>query len=447
MFKKQRVRKYDPLKILTFGFLIIALIGALLLMLPVSNRDGRSIPFINALFTSVSSLCVTGLAVYDTWSQFTYFGQTVMLILIQTGGLGFMSIAFSVSIMLRRKINIRERGVLMESAGGEEIGGTVKLFRRILLVTFACETLGAALLSIRFIPAFGTGLGIWFSVFHSVSAFCNAGFDLCGIRQPYSSLNTFAGDPLVNITVMLLIIVGGLGFLVWDDVITKKFHFSKYSLQSKIMLSGTAVLVLGAAAALFCCEYNCAFRGMPLYEKILAAFFQAVTPRTAGFNTVDMSSLSNTGQMIVMVLMFIGAGPGSTAGGIKITAVAVVMASIHANMRKLDDSQIFSRRLRKNTIKRAYDNIMLYSMILAAGIFLVSLFQHQPVSDIIFECISAMSTVGLSMGITRDLVVASKAVLISLMYAGRVGSMTMFTALLANKKTGSFRYPPEPVIV
>lgn len=406
---------------------MMILAGGLLLSLPIASK-GAPIPLLNAVFTSASASCVTGLVLYDTYSQFTLFGQAVILLLIQIGGLGFMMVASLVSILLGRRIGLYERSILMESVGALKIGGVVRLTKRTLTATAIMESCGMLLLASWFCPRFGFGQGLWMALFHSVSAFCNAGFDLMGIRAPGSSFTTAANVPVLNITLMLLIIVGGLGFFLWDDLFTHKLRFHEYRLHTKIVLTTTAILLAGGTAAFYFLERNHAFAGVPEGQKWLMSAFQAVTPRTAGFNTVDMKALSGGGTLLTVLLMFIGAGSGSTGGGIKVNTFAVIILSILSYARRNDGVDIFHRRLDDETTHKAFTATGLYlSACICGGMVLC--IQGFHLDDAIFEVFSAMGTVGLSRGISAALPTASKIAVILLMFSGRLGSLSVAMAM------------------
>lgn len=413
--------------VLTAGVALIILIGALLLSLPFATRDG-SIPFLDAIFTSVSASCVTGLAVYDTYTKFTFFGQAVLLALIQLGGLGFMMVASLVSLMVGRRIGLYERSLLMESIGALNIGGVVRLTRRALLGTAFFEGCGALLLSLWFCPRFGFWQGLWMSVFHSVSAFCNAGFDLLGIRAPGTSLITAADAPLVNFVIIALILIGGLGFIVWDDLYTKRLNFRRYSLHTKIVLSVTLILTVGGTAAFFLLERNAAFAGLPVGQQLLMAAFQAVTPRTAGFCTVDLTSLSEGGILLTIILMFVGAGSGSTGGGVKMTTFAVLVLNIAAYVRRRPSVNVFDRRIDDATIHKAASSAGMFLAVGLAGCMVLCV-QGVPLTAALFESVSAIGTAGLSLGITSSLPAISKVTVMLLMFAGRLGSLSVAMAL------------------
>lgn len=441
-----KMKRLSATQILAFGFALLILMGGLLLSLPVASRDGEGIPFLNALFTSTSATCVTGLVRYDTWTQFSYFGQVIILLLIQVGGLGFMAIAILFSLALGRRIGLRERSLLAEAVGSTQVGGVIRLVRRMLIGTAAFEGVGAALLAIRFIPMFGAGRGLWLSVFHSVSAFCNAGFDLMGIRVPLSSLTTLYGDPLVVLTIAGLIIVGGIGFVVWNDLIESRFCLKKLRFHTRVALLATITLLLAGTIAFLFLEHNGVLRAMSTGDRILSAFFQSVTPRTAGFNSVDIASLSDGSKLVTMLLMFVGAAPGGTGGGIKVTTLVVILVAVLARAKAREDASLWHFRLEAETLFRAFCGVAIYLATTVCGIFVLCA-QGQPLVDSAFECISAIGTVGLTTGITSTLSPLSCVAVILLMYAGRVGSLTVFMAVIRSDNNGKLKNPVGRIIV
>ena len=432
---------------LAVGFIVIILIGTLLLMLPISNKSGDSIHFLDALFTATSATCVTGLVVFDTWSQFTFFGQLIILILIQTGGLGFMTIAILFSMVLGKRIGLRERSFLMEAINSMQISGVVRLVKHILIGTLMFEALGAVLLSSRFYGEFGLWESIWFGIFHSVSAFCNAGFDLMGRIEPYTSLVPFQSDILVNLTVMALIVIGGIGFVVWDDLFRNKLDHKNYSLHTKIVLLSTAALITVSTVVFFMLESEASMKGMDYGERLLASFFQSITPRTAGFNTIDTAALSEAGSLYTMFLMIIGASPGSTAGGIKITTFVIIGLSLITYFRRFEDVNIFNRRLDPSIVRRAYFSATFYLFLMLAGTFIIVSSQNMLIEDALFEASSAIGTVGLTKGVTQGLSEISKLVIIALMYSGRLGSLTVFMAVTEKRCIRKLRNPEDKIII
>ena len=443
---KKKIR-ISTMQIIAVGFVLIILIGALLLSLPAASKDNIRIPFLDSLFTSTSALCVTGLVIYDTYTQFTLFGQLVILVLIQIGGLGFMSMAGMIFLMIGKRIGLRERGLLMETMSTIQIGGVVKLLRKIIIITFSIEIIAAGLLSIRFIPLLGVSKGIYYGIFHAVSAFCNAGFDLMGVFSPKSSLVGFNTDILVNIVVMSLIITGGLGFIVWDDLMNNKLRFSKYRLHTKIVLIGTAALIIIPAIIFYFLENNNTLEGMTFGQKILASVFQVITPRTAGFNTVDTGALSEGASFLTIILMIIGANPGSTGGGIKVTTMFVIILTIKAYITHAHDLNIGGKRLEDYVPRKAFSITAIYLILASLASFLIMSTQSFELKDAMFESVSAIGTVGLSTGITPDLNIMSKIVVILLMYCGRVGSLTVMAAFAGDRVKPNIRNMEEKIVI
>ncbi|MEG1316986.1 MAG: potassium transporter TrkG, partial [Oscillospiraceae bacterium] len=347
--------KFTYTQIIVLSFFCIILLGSLILCLPISSRTREWTPFIDAMFTATSSTCVTGLIVYDTFAHWSGFGQAIILTLIQIGGLGVMTIIAMIALFLKRRITLSERRLLMQSTGSLEISGVVRLIHRILTGTVIAEGCGAIILSFVFCPKLGFFTGIWNAVFHSVSAFCNAGFDLMGRFAPFASFSNteFAFNPILNFTIMALIVVGGIGFIVWRDIANHRWHFSDYELHSKIVLTTTAALLVFGAILFFIFEYNHTLEGLTLWEKIIASMFHSVSPRTAGFSTLNMGLLSNSGALLTILLMFIGGSPGSTAGGIKTTTFAVLFLSSIASAKRFASVTVFKRKLDDGTVVQA----------------------------------------------------------------------------------------------
>ncbi len=447
MITKKPNFKFTYPKIIALGFFILILLGTLLLMLPWASRDGKSVGLLTALFTSTSASCVTGLVVVDTYTQWSLFGQLVILGLIQIGGLGFMTILTLFSMLLRRKIGLTERTLLRESINTMYIGGIVRLTRKILLGTLLFEGLGALLLSTRFIPKMGWLDGIFNAIFTSVSAFCNAGFDLMGRYEQYSSFVTMQNDTVINFTLMALIIIGGIGFFVWDDIQINKLHFKKYKLHTKLVLSTTAALIiLGTIAFLILERHSPTMENMTLWQRIQASMFCAVTPRTAGFNTVNTADLSSGSKLLTVVLMFIGGSPGSTAGGIKTTTFAIVIICVWANLRNKSGANAFKRRLESSALSQATSVITINAFLALSACLLIAAAQPELVlSDIMIEAFSAIGTVGMSTGITRDLETFSRLLLIFLMYCGRVGSLSFALLFTGNKAKSTLQMPQEKI--
>lgn len=422
---KLRYRKqWSSFEIIILGFAGVILAGALLLMLPVASREGNVTPFTETLFTATSAVCVTGLAVRDTGSYWSVFGQSVILLLIQIGGLGVVTIAVSIAMLSGRKISLMQRSTMQDAISAPKVGGIVRLTRFILKGTFGIELLGA--------------------LFHSVSAFCNAGFDLLGKTDHlYPSLTSYVGNPLVNLTIMGLIVTGGIGFLTWDDIYTKKYHFRQYCMQSKVILLTSLFLIFVPAAFFFFRD----FAGMPVKERTLCALFQSVTTRTAGFNTADLSGMTGASQAIMIVLMMIGGAPGSTAGGMKITTFAVLTANASATFRQREDTQMFGRRVGQEVLKNASTILMMYLFLVLMGGMVISVAENLPISECLFETASAVGTVGLTLGITPRLGVLSKGILIALMFLGRVGGLTLVYAAMPGRKSAHAKMPLEKINV
>lgn len=429
------------------GFLGIILAGTVLLMLPIASADGKPAGLLTALFTATSATCVTGLVVVDTYSGWSVFGKVVLLGLIQIGGLGFMTIGVFVAVLMKKNIGLKERGILQESMNTLQIGGIVRLVRKITIGTLIIEGTGAVLLAIRFVPQMGWVEGIWNGIFHSISAFCNAGFDLMGKTEEYSSLVSYSGDVLVNITVMALVITGGIGFLVWDDLQKKKLRVKEYLLHTKIVLVVTIALVLGGALLIYLFERENLMADMGAGEKILTSFFASVTARTAGFNTIDVGGMSASSKLVTVVLMFIGGSPGSTAGGIKTTTFAVMLIFVWANLRNSHGSNIFGRRLEEEEIRKASIVVTINLLLAVAAAVILCGIQSLPMEDVLLEVFSAIGTVGMSSGITRQLNVVSRIIIILLMYCGRIGSMTFALSFTERKKVAPVQLPAEKIII
>lgn len=446
-WEKKWHSKMTATRTIALGFLAIILVGTLLLMLPVSSADGKAKDFLSSLFTATSATCVTGLVVVDTYAGWSVFGKIILLVLIQVGGLGFMTVGVFVAVLMKRNIGLKERGILQESMNALQIGGIVRLVKKITIGTLLIEGIGALLLSIRFIPRMGWVEGICNGIFHSISAFCNAGFDLMGKEEEYSSLVAFSGDYLVNITVMLLIVIGGIGFLVWDDLQKKKFRFKEYRLHTKMVLTVTVFLILGGALSIYLLEKDGLMADMGAGESILASLFASVTARTAGFNTIDIGKMSSGSKLVTIVLMFIGGSPGSTAGGVKTTTFAVMLIFVWANLRGSHGSNVFGRRLEEEEIRKASIVVTINLLLAVGAAILLCAFQNLPTEDILLEVFSAIGTVGMSSGITRDLTSVSRVIIILLMYCGRIGSMTFALSFTERKKVAPVQLPAEKIII
>lgn len=439
--------KLSYTQIIALGTFALILTGGILLSLPIASKSKEATPFINALFTATSATCVTGLVIYDTYTHWSVFGQLIILSLIQVGGIGFMTIITLFSMFLKRKIGLRERRLLMESANTMRIGGIVLLVKRILIGTFIFESLGAALLTVRFYPEMGIRQGLYNGIFHSVSAFCNAGFDLMGKYGSFSSLTRYSNDIIVNLTIMSLIVIGGIGFVVWEDIQKNLLSFKKYRVHTKIVLSTTALLIFSGAVIFFITERNGNFSGMSLRESILASLFQSITPRTAGFNTISMTKLSESGSLLTILLMIIGGSPGSTAGGIKTTTLVVLILGAISSSKGTFELSVFKRRLEDNALKRASSIAIIYICTTLLATMLICSTQSFSLKETLFEVYSAAGTVGLSMGITPNLNNLSKILIIILMYGGKVGSLSMALVLAERKEIVPISRPIEKIII
>ena len=430
-----------PFRAILLGFFLMILLGALLLKLPISSMDRCSVPFIDALFTSASASCVTGLIIYDTATHWSLFGKFVIIVLIQIGGIGVITALTCALLMAGKKIGLLERVTLQDSVGAPSIGGIIRFVRFLISGTILIETFGALLLFPVFVKEFGLWKGIGYAFFHSISAFCNAGFDLMGVKQTYSSLTSYSNHLLVNLVIMALIVIGGIGFMTWMDLLKGKPKVMK--LQTKVILVSTACLILFPFLYFFFIE----FREIDLGERTLLALFQTITPRTAGFNTYDYGSMSDTGLLITILLMMTGGAPGSTAGGMKVTTVFVIVLSTHAFLRRQTDVNIFKRRIGPDVVQSSLTIFTVYLELLLLGTLLISNFENMHLMQAMFECASALGTVGLTTGVTPALHDVSKIILILFMYFGRVGGLTVGYAIVSTTKKINRRYPEEKVTV
>lgn len=442
--------KLQPAQVLVLGFAILIMLGATLLNLPIASLNGKSIGFIDALFTSASAVCVTGLSVVNTAAHWTLFGKIVILVLIQIGGLGFMTMATLVALLLGKKITLKERLIMQEELNQFTMQGLVKLTKYVLLSTFLIEFIGAIFLSFTFVPYYGdTVKGIWFSVFHSISAFCNAGFDLTG-----NSMMEFVGDPIVNIVMGVLVIIGGLGYSVYINITNRVLHKrdrKQFSLHAKMVLVITGALLLLGFVTIFIFEYNNpnTLGNLSFVDKVFAASFQSMAPRTAGFNSVDMASITNASTFIIIVLMFIGGSPGSTAGGIKTTTVGALIYAMISVIQGKTDVEAFKKRLPNVIVYRSLTVVGIAMGIVSIVTIVLSITENASFIDIFFESVSAFATVGLTRGITPNLTIVGRLIITLTMFIGRLGPLTMAFAFAQRQKEnkGQFRYPEERIIV
>ncbi|SEM30751.1 trk system potassium uptake protein TrkH [Butyrivibrio sp. ob235] len=436
---KERLTSFQ---IIIIGFAGVILLGAFMLMLPIASRIGVLTPFDKALFTSVSAVCVTGLVVVDTATYWSFFGQLVILILIQIGGLGVITVASLMVMLAGRKISLMQRQTMQNAISAPQVGGIVKLTRFIFKISFLIEMAGTVLLLPVFVPAYGIK-GIWMSLFHAVSAFCNAGFDLMGNKTgEFSSLTSFSANGYLSLVISMLIVIGGIGFVTWKDVISKKNAFNEYRMQTKVVIVTTAILIIIPSIIFFFTE----FLSAPMDERIYMSVFQAITPRTAGFNTADLTKMTDVGQGITMILMLIGGAPGSTAGGMKTTTVAILYANAIAVFGSKPNANIFGRRIEDCIVKSASTILFMYVTFSIGAATIISMTENLPMETCMFEAFSAIGTVGLTLGVTPSLSFFSHILLMSLMFFGRVGGLTIVFAAFSHKDKSILRYPTENIM-
>lgn len=444
MFHNIRFKKHlTTFQSIFLGFFFIIIIGSLLLMLPISSVSGKVTPFNESLFTATSAVCVTGLVVHDTGSYWSAFGQAVILILIQIGGLGVITVAASFALLSGRKISLMQRSTMQEAIAAPKIGGIVRLTGFVLKATLIFELSGAVIMMPVLCKDYGAK-GVWLAVFHSISAFCNAGFDILGTdASKYVSLTQYVNCTSINLAVIFLIVIGGIGFLTWEDIYTNKLHFRRYRMQSKVILITSAILIIVPALYFFFFDLN----NLPIKQRILSSLFQSVTTRTAGFNTVDLTALQEPSIATMIVLMIIGGSPGSTAGGIKTTTVAVLIANSLATFGRKDSSHFFKRRIDNQVVKNASTILIMYLVLSFTGAVAISTAEKIPFLKCLFETSSAIGTVGLTLGITPELGLFSQLILILLMFCGRVGGLTLIYAAISNTKKNISKYPLEHITV
>ncbi len=438
--------KLNPVQILALGFAIVIFTGAILLTLPIASADGNSTNFLDCIFTSTSAVCVTGLVTVDTGTHWNYFGKTVIMCLIEIGGLGFMSFATLLALLVGKKITLKERLLLQESMNSFNLQGLVKLAKYVLMFTFSVELIGALLLSTQFIPDYGLAKGIYFSIFHAISAFCNAGFDLIG---NFSSLTGYAENPVIILTIGSLIVIGGLGFAVWSEIYNYR-GIKKLSLHSKVVIAMTAFLVFGGAILMFIFEVNNpeTIKNMSFKGKILSSLFASISPRTAGFNSISTSGMTTAGIFLTIILMFIGGSPGSTAGGIKTSTAGILLMTLVSVIKGREDTEVFKKRIPKEIVYRAFaistlglGLVIIVTMILSITEVGAS-FEY-----LLYEVTSAFGTVGLTLGLTQKLSSIGKVLIALTMYCGRVGPMTVAIALTNKKSISSIKYPEDKILV
>lgn len=452
----KRVASYgsgmQPTQVMVIGFATVILVGAIILNLPISTQNGESIGFLNALFTATSAVCVTGLVVVDTSTYWSFFGQLTIIMLIQIGGLGFMTVTTMFALITGKRINLKERLLIQEALNQRDLSGIVRLTRYVLMMTFTIEGIGALILSTKFIPMFGFVKGTWFSIFHAISAFCNAGFDLMGATAgKFTSIVCFNNSYLVMLTISALIILGGIGFPVLLNIIREK-RYSRYNLHTKVVIFTTISLIIVGTITILAIEFDrpSTLGDMPLPQKIVNAYFQSVTSRTAGFASIDLTKLRESTLFAMIILMFIGAAPASTGGGIKVTTLATLLLSVKSLILGKSDIEIYERRISSSTVRKAMVIFVVGISFVVIGTFLLSATQEQfTLTAAAFEVASAFATVGLSIGGSPTLTPIGKLLIIMYMFAGRVGSLTIFMAFMSggSKKVQPVRYPEGSLIV
>lgn len=438
--------KLRGVQILALGFLLVILVGALILTLPISTTSGESTNFLDALFTATSAVCVTGLIVVDTGTYWNAFGQTVIMILIEIGGLGFMSFTTLIAIILGKKITLRERLILQDAMNTFNIQGLVKMVRYVLVFTVSVQFFGALLFSTQFVPEYGLGRGIFYSIFHSISAFCNAGFDIFG---NFSSLTSYNSNVVVIMVASVLIIIGGLGFTVWSELYSSK-SLKKVSLHSKMVILMTVVLVLGGTFLMFLFENNNVntIGNMSFIDKVMNSFFASVTPRTAGFNSIPTDGMTTAGQFLTIILMFIGGSPGSTAGGIKTTTIGILIVTIVCVIQGREDAEVFKRRFSKDLVYKAFTLIFIgLSLVIVVTMLLSYTEKGASFISLFYETVSAFGTAGLTLGLTSELSNIGKVLIIFMMYLGRVGPLTVVLSITKKRKNSGIKYPEGKILI
>lgn len=437
-------------RIVAFGFVAIIFIGAILLTLPISSRAGEFTNFLDCLFTATSATCVTGLITVDTWTHWNLFGQVILLLLIQLGGLGFMTIITLGSFLLHRRIGLSERLIMVSTFNLNDMDGVVRVVRHALYGTFFIEGAGAILLSIRFIPEFGFINGMWKSVFHSVSAFCNAGFDLLGGKYgPFVGMEAYKHDPLILFTIMSLIVIGGLGFFVWEDIARNR-RWSKLSLYSKMVIFITGFLIVGGATFFFFMEHGNpgTLGGMSLGDKVVNSLFQSVTLRTAGFASVNQGNLRDSSQAMGCILMLIGGSSGSTAGGMKTVTAAILLLGLRAGLKGREEVTFRGRTISHRRVLNAMTLALMLVSLFLLGSMVISIVEGVPYLSAAFEAASALGTVGVTTGITPSLSAISKIMLIGFMYVGRIGVFSFSIALMTRgRHPAKIKYPTLDIMI
>lgn len=441
-------KHWNPTRLVVLSFGLIILTGALLLTLPIASRDGQSAGFLTALFTATSATCVTGLILVDTWLHWTLFGQIVILLMIQLGGLGFMTVITLFLLAMHRRVSLSQRLLMVSTFNLNDMDGVVRVVRKALHGTLLFEGVGAVILSVCFIPRFGLS-GIWRGMFHAVSAFCNAGFDLMGIDGPFSSLTGYSSHPVVLMTIMALVIIGGLGFFIWGDL-QQAGRWSGFSLYTKMVVVGTVVLILAGTAAVLAAEWSnpATLGSMSVWEKVLNALFQSVTLRTAGFNSMDQGAMVPVTKLVSVLLMLIGGCSGSTAGGVKVGTVCILLLAVRAGLTSREEVTLHGRSIPPRRVFDAMTLVFVVGALFVAGMVTISVVDDVPLLDAAFETASAIGTVGVTTGITSRLSVSSRLIVIGLMFLGRVGILSFSVAFLTQShRAPKIKYPAFNIMV
>lgn len=448
MTKKKKYSLTYP-RITAIGFASIILVGTLLLMLPISSK-GESASFIDSLFTATSATCITGLVPFDTYTAWSVFGQLVILCLIQIGGLGFITLLALFTKIITKRMSLKQKMLLKDSVGSLTIGDIKSLIKSVITLTVVTELAGAVTLSFRFVPLVSSlKRGIYMAVFTSISAYCNAGFDLMGCISPSSSLTSVNNDPVILITVSMLIIIGGLGFFVWEDVRKCKFNPKKLREHSKLVIVTTLIFIVSGAVLMLVFEYNNLLKDMSIPQKLYNALFCSVTPRTAGFNSIDNGAMTAQSKLVTIVLMFIGGSSGSTAGGVKTTTIAVLMLCVVSTLKNENELTVFKKRIESDVVKKSAAVVVIGVCEILTASFLISIAQGNmfSLSDIIFECTSAIGTVGMTTGITPMLNTFSKIVIIIMMYIGRMTSLIFALSFISAKSKTTVKLPKGNIMI
>lgn len=438
--------KLNGVQILAIGFAVIALVGGIILSLPISSVDGKPTNLLDSLFTSTSAVCVTGLIAVDIGTHWNMFGKTIIMLLIEIGGLGFMSFTTLIAIFLGKKITLRERLVIQEAMNTFNIEGLVRMVKYVVGFTISVQAIGAALMAIQFIPSYGLGKGIYYSIFHSISAFCNAGFDLFG---NFTSLTGYANNPMILLIISALIIIGGLGFTVWLELYNYK-DVKKLSVHSKMAILITAILLVGGSILMLLLENSNpeTLGNMSFVDKITNAFFAAVTPRTAGFNSISTDGMTTAGKFLTIILMFIGGSPGSTAGGLKTVTFGLTILTVICVVKGREDTEIFGRRFSKELVYKAFAIIIIAIGIIITVTMVLSITEsNEKFIDLLYEATSAFGTAGITTGVTQRLSTIGKIIIMLTMYCGRVGPLTVALALSNKKKKRGYKYPEGKILI